>query len=101
MRSLSIRYYGMALGIALFTGVESSDIVYVTLPLYHTSGGALGIGQMIFKGCTIALRTKFSASMFWNDCIRYRATVSVEMSGRECGGILRQGIHVNRKIFFE
>ena len=80
MRFLSNRYYGMATALALFTGVESSDVVYVTLPLYHTSGGALGTGYMIFKGCTIALRTKFSASMFWNDCIRYRVTVSVEMS---------------------
>lgn len=88
MWSLSIRFYAMAVGMALFTGVESSDVVYVTLPLYHTSGETLGIGQMIFKGCTVALRAKFSASMFWNDCIRYRATVSMEISWRKHGGIL-------------
>ena len=52
------------------------DVMYVTLPLYHTSGGIIGLGQMLFGGSTIVLRRKFSASNFWDDCIKYKCTVS-------------------------
>ena len=51
-------------------------VMYLTLPLYHTSGGILGTGWMIWSGHTLALRKKFSASQFWNDCIKYKCTVS-------------------------
>ena len=56
--------------------ITDSDIIYTSLPLYHTNANILGIGQMITHGCTIALRKKFSASNFWNDCIKYQCTVS-------------------------
>ena len=61
-----------------FAGVCSDDVVYVTLPLYHTNGGVLGVGQMLFRGCTVVLRRKFSASNFWPDCIKYKCTVSCD-----------------------
>ena len=48
----------------------------MALPLYHTNGGVLGAGQMIFSGATLAIRDKFSASNFWTDCIKYQCTVS-------------------------
>lgn len=66
----------MANSLGLFAGIHSDDIVYVTLPLYHTNGGILGIGQMVIRGCTIALRRKFSASQYWTDCVQYKCTVS-------------------------
>jgi solute carrier family 27 fatty acid transporter 1/4 len=52
------------------------DIIYATLPLYHTNSGVVGASQTIVNGCTLALRDKFSASNFWKDCIKYNATVS-------------------------
>ena len=57
-------------------GITPSDRIYDTLPLYHSAGGVLGIGQMIVRGCTIIVRPKFSASQYWTDCIKYQATVS-------------------------
>ena len=42
--------------------VRSDDI------LYHSAGGMLLVGTMIFMGCTIVLRKKNSASNFWADC---------------------------------
>ena len=51
------------------------DIVYCTLPLYHTNGGVLASGQMLFWGSTLALRRKFSASNFWSDCVKHQCTV--------------------------
>ena len=70
------RFFGIANGISLFAGISPEDVVYVTLPLYHTNGGILATGQMLFNGTTVALRSKFSASNFWPDCLKYQCTVS-------------------------
>ena len=72
----SFRFFQMAIAIYHLAQVKPDDVVYMTLPLYHSTGGAVGTGQMLFRGCTVALRTKFSASQFWNDCIKHKATVS-------------------------
>ncbi|XP_078572746.1 long-chain fatty acid transport protein 2-like [Branchiostoma floridae x Branchiostoma japonicum] len=61
----------------LIQGFTSEDVLYVTLPLYHSSGLMLGIGTTISKGATVALRRKFSAHHFWEDCRHYNATVII------------------------
>ena len=53
---------------------NGGDIVYVTLPLYHTNAMLLGWGSALATGAGIALRQKFSASSFWLDIVRYQAT---------------------------
>ncbi|XP_039867613.1 very long-chain acyl-CoA synthetase-like [Simochromis diagramma] len=58
-----------------FAGVRSDDIVYIYLPLYHTAGFLMGLCGAIEKGTTVVLRSKFSASNFWNDCRKYNVTV--------------------------
>ncbi|XP_066275003.1 long-chain fatty acid transport protein 2-like [Branchiostoma lanceolatum] len=60
-----------------YAGVQSDDIFYITLPMYHTSGLALGLGTAITKGATVAFRSKFSVRHFWDDCRRYNATVII------------------------
>uniref|UniRef100_A0A3B4WXU7 long-chain-fatty-acid--CoA ligase n=1 Tax=Seriola lalandi dorsalis TaxID=1841481 RepID=A0A3B4WXU7_SERLL len=60
--------------IQLLTGVNSRDVIYVSLPLYH-SAGFMGVTGAIERGITVALRSKFSASQFWDDCRKYNATV--------------------------
>ncbi|NWG54147.1 MAG: long-chain-acyl-CoA synthetase [Hydrogenophilaceae bacterium] len=52
-----------------------SDRVYVTLPLYHGTGGLCGIGFAIESGASVILRRKFSTSHFWEDCVNEGATV--------------------------
>ncbi|XP_051896130.1 long-chain fatty acid transport protein 2-like isoform X1 [Pristis pectinata] len=56
-------------------GLCSSDVLYTTLPLYHSSGSLLGICAAISVGATVVLRRKFSASQFWDDCRKYNVTV--------------------------
>ena len=73
---LIFRYFYSAQGIQRCFNISESDIIYISLPLYHTSASTLGIGQMITHGCTVALKKKFSASNFWSDCIKYQCTVS-------------------------
>lgn len=42
----------------------------------------MGIGQCLLHGMTVVIRKKFSASRFWDDCIKYNCTVS-EKEGDE------------------
>jgi solute carrier family 27 fatty acid transporter 1/4 len=44
--------------------------VYCCLPLYHSAGGGLGCGSMVYHGTTLILKAKFSARTFWADCKR-------------------------------
>lgn len=46
------------------------------LPLYHTAGGIMCMGQSVLFGSTVSIRKKFSASNYFADCAKYKATVS-------------------------
>lgn len=50
------------------------DVIYVALPLYHSSAMFLGWGGALATGAAIALRRKFSVSLFWKDVREFRAT---------------------------
>ena len=53
---------------------KPSDVIYVALPLYHSSAQFGGVGATLSTGAALALRRKFSASNFWNDVRNYGAT---------------------------
>ena len=55
--------------------VTNKDVNYVALPLYHSNGGVGGIGMMIYKGATVVIAKKFSASRFFSECAFHGATV--------------------------
>ncbi|XP_051917389.1 long-chain fatty acid transport protein 2-like [Hippocampus zosterae] len=54
-------------------GLKSDDVLYVSLPLYH-SAGLFGVTGAIDLGITVALKSKFSSSQFWDDCRKYNVT---------------------------
>ncbi|XP_073464751.1 long-chain fatty acid transport protein 3 [Aquarana catesbeiana] len=56
-------------------GATSSDVIYMSLPLYHKAGALLGFGGCIGVGASLVLKERFSASQFWNDCRKYDVTV--------------------------
>ncbi|XP_027427222.1 very long-chain acyl-CoA synthetase isoform X1 [Zalophus californianus] len=56
-------------------GVKEDDVIYTTLPLYHSAALMIGIHGCILTGATLVLRNKFSASQFWDDCRKYNVTV--------------------------
>lgn len=52
-------YYGVKL-------LHPDDVVYCDLPLYHIGGVFSLVGRAAWKGCTVAVWDRFSASEFWN-----------------------------------
>ncbi|KAG9352245.1 hypothetical protein JZ751_020658 [Albula glossodonta] len=64
-----------AMAVLASNGVSPGDIIYLTLPLYHTAGFLIGFIGSIETGSTIILRRKFSASQFWDDCRKHEVTV--------------------------
>ncbi|MEL6473423.1 MAG: long-chain-acyl-CoA synthetase [Pseudomonadota bacterium] len=68
------------------------DRVYITLPLYHGTGGICGVGMALMSGSSIILRRKFSASKFWDDATDEGATAIVYI-GELCRYLLNQPPH--------
>ena len=64
-------------GFAGSTGARPDDRIYITLPLYHATGGLCATGGALLNGASIALRRTFSASHFWDDVIAEGATMFV------------------------
>ncbi len=54
--------------------VSPDDVIYCTLPLYHATGLCVCWGSAVNGAAGFAIRRKFSASQFWSDVRRYRAT---------------------------
>jgi len=66
-----------------------TDRIYLTLPLYHGTGGLCGVGFALESGAAIILRRKFSASHFWSEARREQATVFFYI-GELCRYLLNQ-----------
>ncbi|XP_014241638.1 long-chain fatty acid transport protein 1-like [Cimex lectularius] len=81
------RYFMMTLGVKHSFGIKKEDVVYTSLPLYHTAGVILGVGQALLGGSTVVIRSKFSATNFFSDCIKYKCTVA-QYIGEICRYIL-------------
>lgn len=85
------RYYSIAVGAAKSFGIRPSDRMYVSMPIYHTAAGILGVGQALLGGSSCVIRKKFSASNFWRDCVKYDCTVS-QYIGEICRYLLAQPV---------
>ncbi|XP_017878771.2 long-chain fatty acid transport protein 4 [Ceratina calcarata] len=72
----NLRFMLMSCGVNSMLDLKPTDRIYNALPLYHTAGGVIGVGQALLKGIPVVLRRKFSASNFWTDCIHYECTVA-------------------------
>ncbi|XP_049764000.1 long-chain fatty acid transport protein 1-like [Schistocerca cancellata] len=83
----NLRYMVMAVGVNMLLKITQDDVVYDPLPLYHTAGGAIGIGQALLFGITVTIRRKFSASNYWTDCIQNNCTVA-QYIGEMCRYLL-------------
>ncbi|XP_010875663.1 long-chain fatty acid transport protein 4 isoform X2 [Esox lucius] len=85
------RYYRMAALVYYGFGMTSDDVLYDCLPLYHSAGNIVGVGQCLIHGMTVVIRKKFSASRFWDDCAKYNCTI-VQYIGEICRYLLNQPV---------
>ena len=51
--------------------------MYDCLPLYHSTGGLVGVGAALLNGGRLIIRKKFSATNFWPDVKASGATMFV------------------------
>ncbi|GAV09592.1 hypothetical protein RvY_19098 [Ramazzottius varieornatus] len=83
------RLYTYAISHHYIIRIRGDDVLYCTLPLYHSAGGLIAIGQALFFGTTVVLRKSFSASRFWEDIRQYQCTV-FHYVGELCRYLLAQ-----------
>jgi len=76
--------------------VTPNDIVYVTLPLYHSAASIIGTGTVLFRGTSVVVRKKFSASKFIDDVREYNATI-VQYIGEICRYLVNSPARENEK----
>ena len=73
---LKVLRAGTQFGVNVMT-LGPDDTYYCALPLYHSNALVVGFGSCLCGGATFALRRKFSASQFWEDCIKFEATAAI------------------------
>jgi acyl-CoA synthetase (AMP-forming)/AMP-acid ligase II len=83
------RYHAGAVTFYTAARLKPHDIVMITLPIYHSNGGVIGVGAALVNGNTVVLRRKFSASQFWRECIRYECTAFIYV-GEICRFLVNQ-----------
>lgn len=81
------RFTFMSYAVANAIYSKSDDVLYNTLPLYHSNGGIGLAGQIFYTGGTLVVRKKFSASRFFEDCFKHNATI-VNYIGETCRYLL-------------
>jgi fatty-acyl-CoA synthase len=59
------------------TRSTETDCVYNVLPLYHSTGGLVGVGAALLNGARLVVRKRFSATGFWPDVKATGATMFV------------------------
>ena len=82
-----------------FAGATRStpeDAVYNCLPLYHSTGGLVGVGAALLNGGQLILRKRFSASNFWPDVKASGATLFVYI-GELCRYLVNCPEHADEK----
>lgn len=69
--------------------LSTDDVFLVTLPVYHSNAGVLGLGAALISGATVVLCKKFSASNFWKDAAKYKCT-AFSYVGEICRYLINQ-----------
>jgi len=50
------------------------DRMMMVLPMYHATGGLVGVGSALTYGGAVIVQAKFSATKFWDEAVRHGAT---------------------------
>ncbi|MBF6466435.1 long-chain-acyl-CoA synthetase [Nocardia beijingensis] len=69
--------------------LRAGDTLYCCLPLYHNNALTVALSAVLASGGTLALGRAFSASRFWDEVIRERATAFIYI-GELCRYLVNQ-----------
>lgn len=67
--------------------LKKSDVVYTSMPLYHSSASVLGVCPVLHAGATVCLSKKFSHKTFWPEVRSSGATI-LHYVGETCRYLL-------------
>ncbi|MDC3026848.1 long-chain-acyl-CoA synthetase [Gammaproteobacteria bacterium] len=70
-RAVKTSYAGQFFGFK----AKQKDVLYLTLPLYHATGLLWSWAGCLRAGATTVIKEKFSASEFWPDVRKHKATM--------------------------
>ena len=78
------------------TAATEKDVTFNVLPLYHSTGGLVGIGPALLNGGRLVLRKRFSANAFWGDVRATGATIFVYI-GELCRYLVNSPPHEDER----
>jgi len=81
-------------GFAAAAKTKTTDRMLMVLPMYHATGGLCGVGAALSNGGGVIVRPKFSASNFWDEAVKYDATLFMYV-GELCRFLLSTPTHPN------
>jgi len=70
-------------------GMKRKDVMYITTPLFHSNAINVAYAAALRHGSAMAIRRRFSASKFWDDAIKFKAT-SFNYIGEICRYLYNQ-----------
>jgi fatty-acyl-CoA synthase len=68
--------------------VQPEDRLFNCLPMYHSVGGVVAVGAILFSGGAVVIRQQFSVSRFWPDIVETGCTI-FQYIGELCRYLLR------------
>lgn len=87
-----IRLLSMMAAFAAGSNATEKDRMYLVMPLYHSAGGVCAVGIALTVGGAVIIRQKFSATQFWDDAVKYKATL-FQYIGELCRYLLNTPPH--------
>ncbi len=54
---------------------QPEDRLFDCLPMYHSVGGVVAVGAMLFAGGSVVIRQQFSVTRFWPDVVQTGCTI--------------------------
>ncbi|CAL1285537.1 unnamed protein product [Larinioides sclopetarius] len=90
------RFLWIGVGIRYISQLDDSVVIYNPLPMYHTAGGLLFLSMIFIFGGSMILRKKFSASNYWKEAAKHKATVG-QYIGEICRYLLNQPVRDEEK----
>jgi len=54
---------------------QPEDRLFNCLPMYHSVGGVVAVGAMLFAGGAVVIREQFSVTRFWPDVVQNGCTI--------------------------